>query len=80
MPGGEQDDFDNAQNLLAEGIIDLTKAKEAAERKRKVPSLLLYKFTFLVLVLWSSSRIWSPKESFFLLAPCLIRPYIPMME
>lgn len=36
MPGGEQDDFDNAQNLLAEGIIDRAKAKEAAERKRKV--------------------------------------------
>ncbi|KAL7614745.1 hypothetical protein Lser_V15G06320 [Lactuca serriola] len=36
MPGGEQDDFDNAQNLLAEGIIDRAKAKEAAERKRKM--------------------------------------------
>ncbi|CAI9271525.1 unnamed protein product [Lactuca saligna] len=36
MPGGEQDDLDNAQNLLAEGIIDRAKAKEAAERKRKM--------------------------------------------
>ncbi|CAI9283187.1 unnamed protein product [Lactuca saligna] len=39
MPGGEQDDLDNAQNLLAEGIIDRTKAKEAAERKRKMAML-----------------------------------------
>ncbi|KAI3818130.1 hypothetical protein L1987_11933 [Smallanthus sonchifolius] len=36
MPGGEQDDLENAQNLLAEGIIDRTKAKEAAERKQKM--------------------------------------------
>ncbi|KAL8253127.1 hypothetical protein R6Q59_036820 [Mikania micrantha] len=34
MPGGEQDDLDNAQNLLAEGILDRTKAKETAERKK----------------------------------------------
>lgn len=39
MPGGEQDDLDNAHNLLAEGIIDRTKAKEAAERKRKMTIL-----------------------------------------
>ncbi|KAL4578349.1 hypothetical protein LXL04_014471 [Taraxacum kok-saghyz] len=39
MPGGEQDDLDNAHNLLAEGIIDRTKAKEAAERKRKMAVL-----------------------------------------
>ncbi|CAH1420815.1 unnamed protein product [Lactuca virosa] len=39
MPGGEQDDLNNAQNLLAEGIIDRTKAKEAAERKRKMAML-----------------------------------------
>lgn len=36
MPGGEHDDIENAQNILAEGIIDRTKAKEAAERRQKV--------------------------------------------
>lgn len=39
MPGAEQDDLENAQNLLVEGIIDRTKAKEAAERKRKMSIL-----------------------------------------
>lgn len=42
MPGAEQDD---PQNLLVEGIIDRTKAKEAAEIKRKV-CLLIYKLLF----------------------------------
>lgn len=39
MPGvvGEED-LDNPQNLLAEGIIDRAEAIEAAERKKKVPS------------------------------------------
>lgn len=36
MPGMDNRDVDDAQNLLVEGIIDRTEANEAAERKRKV--------------------------------------------
>lgn len=36
MPGMDNRDLDDAQNLLVEGIIDRTEANEAAEKKRKV--------------------------------------------
>lgn len=36
MPGIDDHDLDDAQNLLAEGIIDRTEANEVAEKKRKV--------------------------------------------
>ncbi|KAM0023860.1 hypothetical protein Hdeb2414_s0023g00644081 [Helianthus debilis subsp. tardiflorus] len=36
MPGGEHDDLEHAQNLLAEGINDRTKAKAAAEKKQEM--------------------------------------------
>ncbi|WOL11682.1 pescadillo [Canna indica] len=39
MPGLENQDLDNPQALLAEGIIDRTEANEAAEKKRKLMML-----------------------------------------
>ncbi|XXG45186.1 hypothetical protein AAC387_Pa02g0337 [Persea americana] len=36
MPGMDNRDLDDAQNLLVEGIIDRTEANEAAEKKRKM--------------------------------------------
>ncbi|XP_048434825.1 LOW QUALITY PROTEIN: pescadillo homolog [Pyrus x bretschneideri] len=39
MPGVGQEDLEDSQNLLAEGVIDRAKAKEAAERKKKMMAL-----------------------------------------
>ncbi|XP_077221008.1 pescadillo homolog [Tasmannia lanceolata] len=39
MPGFDNDDLDDPQNLLMEGIIDRAEANEAAERKRKMSIL-----------------------------------------
>ncbi|RWW09848.1 hypothetical protein BHE74_00046640 [Ensete ventricosum] len=39
MPGIENQDLDDPQTLLVEGIIDRTEANEAAEKKRKLTML-----------------------------------------
>ncbi|TQE03024.1 hypothetical protein C1H46_011388 [Malus baccata] len=39
LPGVGQEDLEDPQNLLAEGVIDRAKAKEAAERKKKMMAL-----------------------------------------
>ncbi|XP_020103661.1 pescadillo homolog [Ananas comosus] len=39
MPGVDNQDLDNPQNLLAEGIIDRAQANEAAEKQRKLAIL-----------------------------------------
>ena len=39
LPGVGQEDLEDPQNLLSEGVIDRAKAKEAAERKKKVKKL-----------------------------------------
>lgn len=36
LPGVGKEDLEDPQNLLAEGVIDRAKAKEAVEKKKKV--------------------------------------------
>lgn len=43
MPGVDNQDLDNPQNLLAEGIIDRAQANEAAEKQRKVYAVFSYR-------------------------------------